>query len=145
MSSERVYILDTNVLRAILRYKGQQPHLETRVKHTPYEHLYISIVSVEEILRGTLELFRNSEKRGLLVNAYAFIEDLLVDLSKFQILAFSSEAYEIYKRMSAEAKRRGRGDCSIAASAIAHDYKVVTRDENDFRAIGVSFENWFIS
>jgi predicted nucleic acid-binding protein len=139
-----VYILDTNVLRAIFQHKGQQPHLETRIKQTPYEDLYISIVSVEEVLRGTLELFRNHEKKGLLANAYAFIDGLLMDLDQFQILSFNLEADEIYKRMSSEAKRHGRGDCRIAASAIAHGYTVVTRNEEDFRSIGANFENWFV-
>lgn len=140
-----MYILDTNVIRAIFHHKGQQPHLETRLKQTPYEHLYISIVSVEEILRGTLELFRNYERQELFAKAYAFIDSLVADLAEFQILSFDQEAEEFHRRMSAKAKRRGRGDCRIAASALANGYTVITRDEDDFKAIGANCENWFLA
>lgn len=140
-----MYILNTNVLRAIFQHRGQQPILETRIKQTPYEHIYISIVSVEEVLRGTLELFRRCEKENDIAHGYAFLDGLLMDLSKFQILAFDEEAEEAYKRMSAEAKRCGKGDCRIAASAMAHDYTVITRNVDDFRIIGAEFENWFLA
>lgn len=140
-----MYILDTNVLRAIFDHKGQQPHLETRIKQIPYEHLYISIVSVEEVLRGILELFRRCEKGKELARGYAFLDALFTDLSDFQILSFDQESEEVYERMSAETKRYGKGDCRIAASALRHDYKVITRNVDDFRAIGANYENWFLA
>lgn len=139
-----MYILDTNVLRVIFGNRGTQPLLESRIKQTPYEQLYISIVSVEEVLRGTLELFRRYEREQKLPQAFTFVENLLLDLSDYQILPFDNPANERYRGMPAEAKRRGKGDCRIAASALVRGYKVITRNEADFRAIGVACENWFI-
>lgn len=97
-----MYILDTNVLRAIFQHKGQQPALESRIKQTHYEHIYISIVSVEEILRGTLELFRRCEKENDIAHGYAFLDGLLTDLSNFQILSFDEES----EKTTSECRRR---------------------------------------
>ncbi|HEU4387977.1 MAG TPA: type II toxin-antitoxin system VapC family toxin [Blastocatellia bacterium] len=136
-------ILDTNVLRAVFREAGKYPLLESRIKHTPYEQLYISIVSVEEVLRGTLELFRRHERD--LPAAYRFIQNVLLDLARFQIISFDEHDDRKYQAMPPGVRRHGKRDCRIAASALARGYKVITRNLDDFKAIGVDCEDWFVA
>ena len=63
------------------------------------------------------------------------------------ILSFDEGAVEIYGRIRADLERRGQiigtNDLLIAATALAHNLTVVTRDIGEFgRVIGLRVEDW---
>jgi tRNA(fMet)-specific endonuclease VapC len=130
-----VYILDSCALRGIFHNKGQYPLLEQRVISTPYEHLFTSIVAVRENMQWALRAVKGNEERGRYAHAYRFLLDIFIDHAKFQILPFDEEDLAIFNRMTPETKRVGTIDCLIAATAIRHNFIVVTHNKSDFNRI----------
>jgi predicted nucleic acid-binding protein len=55
-----VYLLDTDSLSNLLDRRRHHPRLQARFLATPADQLWISIVSVEEILRGALDGIRQA-------------------------------------------------------------------------------------
>ena len=67
------------------------------------------------------------------------------DLHKFNILPYTPRAHQVFNRFTAPTKTIGTNDRRIAASAIAHDMIVVTRNTRHFEKIGVvRCEDWSI-
>jgi predicted nucleic acid-binding protein len=130
-----VYILDSCVLRAVFVNKGQQPLLEQRIRSTPYEHLFTTIINVHEEMLWVLETFRRRINKGQVSEAYSFLLDMYLDHATFQILPLDEEAVTIYRNMTPETKRIGTGDCLTAAIAIRHGYTVITHNMDDFERI----------
>jgi predicted nucleic acid-binding protein len=108
------------------------------------DEIAITIISVEEILRGALDEIRQaqSRRRGV-VEAYVFFQRLQHDLQRFAILAYSADADRIHQTMTAPTKRLGGQDCRIAAIAMANACTIVTANTQHFSRIpGVIFEDW---
>jgi tRNA(fMet)-specific endonuclease VapC len=49
-----MYLLDTNTVSNFLDQQRHSPQLTQKILSTPPEHIFISIITVEEILRGAL-------------------------------------------------------------------------------------------
>lgn len=49
-----MYLLDTSVVSNFLDERRYYPQLTARILSQPPEHIFISIITVEEILRGAL-------------------------------------------------------------------------------------------
>ena len=143
LRSETVYLLDSDVLSFIFQYKGQQPHLERRILSTPVENLFISIISVDEALKGVRMLIDNPRSNDGGKSGCLFLRKIMRDYSAFEICPYSPHAAAIFRDMPAAAKRRGTNDCKIAAIALSNGFTVITRNVEDYRAIpSVQFEDW---
>lgn len=106
--------------------------------------VFVSAVTVEEILRGALAAIRSAQSaRGDVPRAYRAFVDIFEDLHTFNILSFEDRDEAAYGKLSATTKRLGSNDCRIAATAITRDYAVVTRNTSDFSLIpGARCEDW---
>ncbi len=140
-----MYILDTDVVTLFFHHRDQQPLLVSRILATPPECLWISVITAEEMIQGAFKLIRRDQQKGKGTGGYALLTKILQDIPSFQILPFDDQADLIYKTMPAAVRRLGRADCQIAASAIAHDHTVVTRNTRDFGQIpNVKYEDWTV-
>ena len=142
MTAERVFVIDTDTASLIFRFPGKFPELEKRIRFTPPENLYISIVTAEEMLRGAFDLIRQEEQKRSGTAGYALLQGLLRYLPNYQILLYDESADAIYRQMPAAVKRKGAKDCKIAATALKHGYIVVTLNAQHFSATGVQHEDW---
>jgi tRNA(fMet)-specific endonuclease VapC len=113
---------------------------------TPLESLAISIITVEEILRGGLDTVRRAQSRKrLIVEAYTELSTLYTQLHRLPFLSYSREAERIFESFPASVKRIGINDCRIAAIAITSGNTLVTGNESHFRRVpGLSVENWML-
>ena len=134
-----MYVLDTNTVQAVLR--NPTPYLEERLIHHQ-DRVLVSIIVVEEMVRGVLSTLNENMRRPQVTRHYEFLRRLMSDLTALPILEYDNAAEAIYQDFPPAVKRIGLRDCRIAASAMSRQYIVVTRNIEDFRNIGVPCENW---
>ncbi len=111
----------------------------------PPDKIFISIITVEEILQGALASIQKVKRKSSVIQAYQYFENLFAALHHFQILPYSTEAENIYQSLPAKIKRIGTQDCRIAAIAKVNEFTIVTINVQDFIRIGLTHvEDWTI-
>lgn len=134
-----MYLLDTNIISTFLDRRRNSPVLTGRILSQPPENLFVSIITVAEMMRGELGAINRLRHKPNVVQVYAAFEAL----HRFQILAYTSEVEQIDRSMTLEQKRVSTQDCRIAATAIARGFTVITANTKDFQRIGnVMIEDW---
>lgn len=133
-------ILDTNVVSEPMKPDGDravQAWLDEQIAET----LYVTSISVSELLLGVEVLLDAKRKEGLAVA----LSDLLVTLFGDRVLPFDLQAATMYAARISKARTAGRAismaDGQIAAIAAAHGFTVATRDTAPFMAAGVPVVN----
>lgn len=87
-----LWILDTDCFSLFQR--GNSPVVK-RVTNTRPEQLAITIVTIEEQIRGRLSIIRRSSDEKTVL-AYANLKNLLQDIQQLNILDFTNEANNYY-------------------------------------------------
>lgn len=135
-------VLDTNVLSEVTR-----PAPDPRVMHwldrLDEDRSFISVVSIAEIRRG-VALMDEGRKREALAEWLA--EDLPQRFER-RVLPVDEPVALAWGDLMGMAKRRGRGlssmDGLIAATAIAQELTLATRNMKDFEGFGIDlFDPW---
>jgi tRNA(fMet)-specific endonuclease VapC len=140
-----VYLLDTNIVSLFLDRRRNNPQLTQRILSEPPEHLFISLLTVEEVMRGALASVQRVRHQPSIITAYQEFGSLLDALHVFQSVPYDREAEQIYQTMTAAQKRVGTQDCRIAATAILLGHTVVTANRMDFQKIGgVPIADWTV-
>ena len=138
-----MYLLDTSVVSNFLDERRYYPQLTTKILSQPPEQIFISIITVEEILQGALASVQKAKRKPSVTKAYQYFDDLFSALHRFQILSYTPEAKDIYQSLPAKIKRIGTQDCRIAAIALANNFTVISVNVNDFVSIGLTkVEDW---
>jgi len=135
------YLLDTNAVSEISK-PVRDPGFDAWLAGVRPTESYISVMTVGELRRGVSNLPFGRK--------HSQLEDLnrqLVESFEDRILPITAHIAGLWGDMSGDAKRRGRSiaviDGLIAATAIAHDLAVVTRDIWDFDPTGCRvFKPW---
>jgi tRNA(fMet)-specific endonuclease VapC len=135
-----LYVLDSDILS--LLQSGHPQVSERAAKCSPGE-LAVSVITVEEQIRGWFTLVRRAKKPPQIAFAYQQLADRVSDLSRTRILPYTERAIAIYHLMKKAKLRIDANDLRIAAITMEHSGIVVTRNVRDFREIpGVSYEDW---
>lgn len=133
------YLLDTNVISQMVR-RSPSTAVLARSDAIPATEQVISSITVGELLYGALkrpevtdELLQSLEKAVF---------------STFDIVPFDEAAARVYAEIMVALERAGtpigEGDTRIAATALAYDLTIVTRNTRHFdRVPGLRVENWF--
>lgn len=138
-----MYLLDTSVVSNFLDERRYYPQLTAKILSQPPEQIFISIITVEEILQGALASVQKAKRKPTVTKAYEYFKDLFSALHRFQILSYTSEAEAIYQSLPTKIQRIGTQDCRIAAIARANDFTVITVNVNDFVNIDLAnVEDW---
>jgi tRNA(fMet)-specific endonuclease VapC len=133
-----VYILDTD---HVSLHQRRHPTVTRRVVREL--NAVTSIITVEEQLRGRLNVIRRVATPEEITHAY---ENLLTTVRYFNglvILPFNQEALRHYEQLRAQKIRVGTQDLRIAAIVLSVDGILITRNERDFAQVpGLVWENW---
>ena len=82
-----MYLFDTDVTSNLLDPRRASKGLKNRIRSQPMDEICISIVTVEEMLRGALDEVRRAQSRHRdIVEGYALFQRLHFDLHRFAIL-----------------------------------------------------------
>jgi toxin FitB len=135
-----VIILDTNVVSEPMKPDGNRG-VQTWLDEQIAETLYITSISISELLLGVELLPDGKRKEGLAVA----LGDLLVTLFGDRVLPFDLQAATLYATRISKARAAGRAismaDGQIAAIAAVHGFTVAARDTAPFAAAGVPVMN----
>jgi tRNA(fMet)-specific endonuclease VapC len=135
-----LYILDSDHLTLI---QLAEPRVSARYLYEPKESIAVSIVSFEEQVRGRLAYLSQARAPERQVRGYAWLRETQEFYCSIRILDFSSEAQQIYQDLRAKHRRAGAMDLRIAATALAYDLTLVTRNTQDFISINnLRLDNW---
>jgi tRNA(fMet)-specific endonuclease VapC len=134
------YILDTDILTL---FQSGHPAVLQHVEACPPGDLGITIISVEEELRGWHTRLRRAKKRPQLAHVYQRLTDAVRFFSGLQISSFTESAIGRYDDLRKTHKGIGKNDLRIAAIALELDKTLVTRNLKDFKTIpGLRVEDW---
>ena len=141
---QSIYLLDTNILSEITK-----PNPNRNVVKKVIENKHISTiasVTFEEMLYGVKRLPASKKQSDLLSFNINFIQ------ANYEIIPFDVHASwilsDIRQRLEANGKRAPLADAMIAATAIANNLILVTRNVKDFESIrevsSLMIEDWSV-
>lgn len=138
-----IYLLDTNIISEILMVIPNQKVVEKIQENKNLS--CISSVGFEELLYGAKRLETGKKQNELM----SFLIDYVQ--ANFEVIAFDIHASwinsDIRERLERIGKKAPSADSMIAATAIANNMVLVTRNVKDFDSIrevsSLMVENWF--
>lgn len=135
-----LYILDTDHLSLFQR---RHPQVVAKIQATPLPQRAITIITVEEQLRGRLSQIRSARKAESHIRACAALNDAIRLFASIRILDYDEEANLRYEALRQMKTRIGSQDLRIAAIALATGSILVTRNRSDFEKVpGLIIEDW---
>lgn len=135
-------ILDTDHFSAIDRDSAVAQAFHRRRRAYAGE-LFLSIVTVEEVMRGWLALLASKRKRQDEIAVYERMQRSAEMIAEWQLLPFDREALEHFDRLKSARLKMSTLDLKIASIALAYDATLLSRNLRDFRQVpGLKVENW---
>ena len=131
------YLLDTNVVSELRKVK---PHgaVVAWLATLRDEHVFISAVTMGELQAG-VERTRKQDaaKAQQIENWLTYVE------TSFSLLPMDATCFREWSRLMEGKSRALDSDAMIAATARVHGLTVATRNEKDFKHLGVEIVNPF--
>ncbi|WXL26983.1 type II toxin-antitoxin system VapC family toxin [Ectopseudomonas mendocina] len=133
-------LLDTNVLSELMRAKPEPAVLDW-INAQPVSELFISSISVAEVLYGIARMPEGKRKQGFFNMAKLMFDQDFAG----RIVSFDADAAVYYASLAADSEAKGKvvgmADGQIAAIAALHDARVATRNVRHFDYLGVQVVN----
>jgi toxin FitB len=127
------YLLDTNVISETARTKPH-PGIERWFRDVPGEALHLSVLTLGEIRKGIEPLEASARREKLRV----WLESQLPDWFEDRILAVDAAVADRWGRLLSEVRRPVPAiDSLLAATALHHGLRLVTRNTADFEYPGL--------
>jgi predicted nucleic acid-binding protein len=141
-----VYLVDTDVVSAGAPSKTEPPQALVAWMDQNSADLYMSAVSIAEIVAGISRLRRQGARRR--ADDLAAWLDTLLHLYAERVLPFELQAARIAGALADRASSKGRtpgfADLAIAATAQLRELTILTRNARHFEPLGVPFLDPFV-
>jgi len=132
------YILDSDHVSLHQRRHAAVVH---RLASLPPDDVFVTIVTVEEQLRGWLAVVRRTSTPERLIAAYASLHRTVI--ARLNLLDYSADAASHFAALRGQRVRVGMQDLRIAAIALAVGGLLITRNRRDFQPVpGLLLEDW---
>jgi len=136
------YILDSDHLS--LHQRGHETLKNHLLKVSP-EQIAITVISVEELIRGRFLQIHRANKPNERIKAYYWLSKTFNFLKDFKIIEYDSQAEFHFQTLLTQKLRVGTQDLKIAAIALSQNAIVVTHNRRDFGRIpSLKIEDWSI-
>ena len=138
------YLLDTCVISELTK-KNPNPNVIQWVAKAEESRLFISVLTIGEIYKGIAKLPKSKKKEKL----YEWVKYDLKERFSERILDFDLQSAAIWGKVQAQSELSGKAmpaiDGLIAATGIAYNLTVVTRNTTDMEVSEVAlFNPWEI-
>jgi tRNA(fMet)-specific endonuclease VapC len=134
------YLLDTDHLTLFQR--GHAP-VARRVALEPPDAIGISVVTIEESLRGRLAQLARAGDGPARIKQYMLLEQSIQLFAQFPIVSYDQDAETNFQQL--RALRMGTQDRKIASIALAAQLILVTANRRDFaRVPSLVLEDWSV-
>ncbi|MBM3224114.1 MAG: type II toxin-antitoxin system VapC family toxin [Candidatus Tectomicrobia bacterium] len=123
----------------------ERGHLPLRARLASYlpEEVAVSIVTVEEMLRGRLAILARRSAGEARVHAYMKLLETVYFCSTIPVLPFDMACEQQFQALHAMRLRVGSRDLRIAATALVQNVVLVTRNRRDFEPVpGLRLDDW---
>ena len=123
----------------------ERGHLPVRVRLVSFspEEVAVSIVTVEEMLRGRLAMLARRSEGEARVHAYTKLLETVQFFSSVPVVPFDIACEQQFQALRAMRLRVGSRDLRIAATALVHSVVVITRNRRDFEQVpGLRLDDW---
>ena len=139
------YLLDTCVISELVKSEPNDSVVKW-IRTVPDSGFYLSVITIGELYKWIEKLGQSKRKKSL---SY-WIESNLLKRFENRILPIDLLVMQTWAKIEASAEASSRImpaiDSLIAATAMAHDLSVVTRNIKDMQASGVRlFDPWTIN
>ncbi len=135
-----LYLLDTDHLTF---YQHGHPQVTARINAAGEGEITASVISYEEQLRGRLAVIRKAKTREQMAYGYFRLREMQEFFCALRLLDFDEKAAAIHPLLRQLHRHAGKMDLRIAATALAHNATLVTRNTQDFIDIeNLRLENW---
>ncbi len=136
------FLLDTSVISELVKPVPDNDVIDW-LKRTDEASLYLSVLTIGEIEKGIAKLPVSSRREKL----ETWVRRDLADRFRERLLAIDGTVSATWGRLAGEAESRGEPlpviDGLIAATSLAHDLTVATRNIDDFERCGARcFNPW---
>ena len=133
-------ILDTD--HVSLQERGHLP-LRARLASLPPGAIAVSVVTVEEMLRGRFAILARRSEGEARVRAYAKFLETVLFFSSIPVIPFDSACEQQFQVLRTMRLRVGSQDLRIAATALVHNVVLATRNRRDFEQVpGLMLDDW---
>jgi predicted nucleic acid-binding protein len=131
------YLIDTNVVSELIRAKPE-PRVVAWFESLPDAALYLSVLTLGELRKGVEKLPDTPRQEKLRL----WLENDLLNWFGQNLLPVDAEVADRWGRLLAAAARPVPAiDSLLAATALQHDLRLVTRNEKDFKFPGLVIVN----
>jgi predicted nucleic acid-binding protein len=134
------YLIDTCCISELAKSNPDENVTRWFSDHNELD-LYLSVITIGELRKGIEKLPSSQRKRKL----KHWINEDLLHRFKNRVLDLSLPEVNQWGKVLAKAEKIGTPlpaiDALIAATALAHDFAVVTRNTKDMKASGVELIN----
>jgi len=133
-----MFLLDTNVLSELRRRDRTHPAVAAWADRVRPADLFVSAITILEIEAGTLMVARRDKAQGAILRAW--IDNKVLSTFETRILPVDTAVALRCARLHVPDPRSER-DALIAATALVHGLKLVTRNVADFAPMEVDLLN----
>jgi tRNA(fMet)-specific endonuclease VapC len=137
-----LWILDTD---HISLHQRENLVILQRLSAIEQSNIAVTIITVEEQMRGWLNRIRQAEQPEKVIFAYSRLKVAVQYFTGMQLLDFDLAAHSQYAELRRQKIRIGSQDLKIATIALSSGGIVVTRNRKDFEKLpGLQIEDWTV-
>lgn len=138
------FLLDTDHISILQREANVECEaIRSHVRTRGAKQVAVSVVSFHEQALGANALIARAKTVEQVVEGYDLFRTLLSYYSRSRVLDFDEAPAQVAYNLSPRRIRIKLMDLRIAATAIAHDLTLVTRNTVDFERVpGLRIEDW---
>lgn len=139
-----MYLLDTDTIGILQsRPEPEFGRLSHRMQEWGATDFFVSIISFHEQVAGWNAYLNRAKTPTGVIRAYLMFERVLHDFSSRKVVPFDEAATDVFDSLKRKRVRIGTLDLRIAATAIAKQLTLLSRNLVDFKKVpGLDVEDW---
>jgi tRNA(fMet)-specific endonuclease VapC len=137
------YLMDSDHVSLIGRGGELSERITARIAALPSNSVALSLISYEEQMRGWMAEIARMHSVDRQLDVYSRLNRMRDYYCVTPVLPFDEKALAQFQSLWLRRLRVGTMDLKIAATALANEATLITRNTGDFgKIIGLSVEDW---